>query len=58
MNKIALTAAACLIALSAAGCAVEVPMSAFRLTPPDAGQKVGPKSSQSAPQDTRALSVR
>ena len=25
------------IALSAAGCAVEVPMSSFRLAPPDAG---------------------
>jgi hypothetical protein len=30
------TAFVCLLALSAAGCAVEVPMSAFRLAPSDA----------------------
>ena len=35
MKKIAVTTMVCLIALSAAGCAVEVPMSSFRLAPPD-----------------------
>jgi hypothetical protein len=37
----------CLLALSAAGCAVEVPMSAFRLAPPDAsGQSETPQQHQ------------
>ncbi len=35
MTKLATTALVCLVALSAAGCAVEVPMSSFRLAPPD-----------------------
>jgi hypothetical protein len=39
MSKFASTAAVCLIALSAAGCAVEVPMKAFRMGPPDATLK-------------------
>lgn len=39
MTKFASTAAICLIALSAAGCAVEVPMKAFRMAPPDAALK-------------------
>lgn len=65
MNKIALTITACLIALSASACAVEVPMSAFRLTPPDATQKAGHKAGakQLPPQDAqrqdmRSLSIR
>ena len=33
------TALVCLIALSAAGCAVEVPMEALRMAPPDATTK-------------------
>ena len=33
------TALVCLIALSAAGCAVEVPMEALRMAPPDATLK-------------------
>ena len=33
------TALAGLIALSAAGCAIEVPMKAFRMAPPDATLK-------------------
>ena len=37
------TAMVCLLALSAAGCAVEMPMSAFRLAPPDAAQKTDAK---------------
>jgi hypothetical protein len=39
MIKFASTAAICLIALSAGGCAVEVPMKAFRMGPPDATLK-------------------
>jgi len=35
MTKLATIALVCLVALSAAGCAVEVPMSSFRLAPPD-----------------------
>ncbi len=35
MTKIASTALVCVLALSAAGCAVEVPMDAFRMAPPD-----------------------
>ena len=35
MTKFATTALVCLMALSAAGCAVEVPMKAFRMAPPD-----------------------
>ena len=35
MKRIAAATMVCLIALSAAGCAVEVPMSSFRLAPPD-----------------------
>lgn len=60
MNKIAVTFTACVIALSAAGCAVEVPMSAFRLSPPDAAQKDGQKAGAKAlpSQDLRSLSIR
>jgi hypothetical protein len=35
MKRLAATTMVCLIALSAAGCAIEVPMSSFRLAPPD-----------------------
>ena len=35
MTKLVTTALVCLMALSAAGCAVEVPMKAFRMAPPD-----------------------
>lgn len=35
MKRFAATTMVCLIALSAAGCAIEVPMSSFRLAPPD-----------------------
>jgi hypothetical protein len=48
------TALAGLIALSVAGCAVEVPMSAFRMAPPDATLK----GEARAPQDMKHLSVR
>ena len=48
------TAVAGLLALSVAGCAVEVPMDAFRMGPPDAKLK----NDARAPQDTKRLSVR
>ena len=49
------TALVCLIALSAAGCAVEVPMSAFRLGPPDAAQNTDAHSQRH--QDVKHISV-
>jgi len=49
------TAMICLIALSAAGCAVEVPMSAFRLGPPDVVQKTDAHSQRH--QDVKHISV-
>jgi len=48
------TALICLIALSAAGCAVEVPMSAFRMGPPDAAQKTDAPQRH---QDVKHISV-
>jgi hypothetical protein len=55
MIRITITAALSgLIALSAAGCAVEVPMDAFRIAPPDATLK----NDVRAPQDMKHLSVR
>lgn len=48
------TALAGLVALSAAGCAVEVPMDAFRVGPPDAKLK----NEARVPQDTKHISVR
>ena len=47
------TACAGLIALSAAGCAVEVPRDAFRMGPPDAKLK----NDARAPQDTKHVTV-
>jgi len=49
------TAFVCLIALSAAGCAVEVPMSAFRLGPPAAAQNTDAHSQRH--QDVKHISV-
>lgn len=49
------TAMVCLLALSAAGCAVEMPMSAFRLAPPDAAQKTDAHSQRH--QDVKHVSV-
>jgi hypothetical protein len=49
------TAMVCLLALSAAGCAVEMPMSAFRLAPPDAAQKTDAHSQPH--QDVKHISV-
>jgi len=49
----ALAALAGLIALSAAGCAVEVPMKAFRMAPPDATLK-----GDAPRQDMKHLTVR
>ena len=51
-KKITATATAALIALGASGCAVEVPMSAFRLTPPDAA-KADQEAPQGAPRGTQ-----
>jgi hypothetical protein len=42
MTKIASSVLVCLIALSAAGCAVEVPMDAFRMAPPDKAGTLDP----------------
>jgi uncharacterized lipoprotein YmbA len=49
------TAMVCILALSAAGCAVEMPMSAFRLAPPDAAQKTDAHSQRH--QDVKHISV-
>ena len=46
MKRFATTTMVCLIALSAAGCAVKVPMSAFQLAPPDVDQTAKPDRSQ------------
>lgn len=56
-NKVTVTATAALIALGASGCAVEVPMSAFRLTPPDAA-KANQDAPQNAPLGAERRSVR
>jgi len=47
------TALVCLIALSVAGCAVEVPMKAFRMAPPDATLKDNARPRQ----DVKHLSI-
>lgn len=46
------TALAGLLALAAAGCAVEVPMDAFRMAPPDAKLKNDARPHQDAKQVT------
>ena len=56
MTRITITVLVCLLALSAAGCAVELPMSAFsgsRLAPPDATLK----SDVRLPQDVKHISI-
>jgi len=53
MTKLTSMTLVCLIALSAAGCAVEVPMKAFRMAPPDAALKDDARPRQ----DVKHLSV-
>lgn len=57
MTKIATTTLICLIALSAAGCAVEVPMSAFRVAPPDATLKDDARDAAPGHQDLKHVTV-